>query len=147
MFDFLGQSRWISIFQKQLMSTCGLMCLWKKTSYLCFTSVTGLLSCWFCPTTCNFADKLRMHFCCTVSFLSPIQQCQTTRDIVFEWQCTFCCIYYRLMKRGLDVNHKHQLGWTALQVAVVNKNVQYAVVTLSIYHLICILFDLNIFVC
>jgi len=34
-----------------------------------------------------------------------------------------CCIF-RLMKRGLDVNHRHQLGWTALQVAVVNKNVQ-----------------------
>jgi len=29
-----------------------------------------------------------------------------------------------LVKQGIDVNQRHQLGWTALQVAVVNKNVQ-----------------------
>ena len=31
----------------------------------------------------------------------------------------------RLIKLGLDVNRRHELGWTALQVAVINKNVEY----------------------
>ncbi|KAI0232506.1 caseinolytic mitochondrial matrix peptidase chaperone subunit B [Lamellibrachia satsuma] len=37
----------------------------------------------------------------------------------------------RLIKLGLDVNRRHELGWTALQVAVINKNVEAARVLLA----------------
>ena len=31
---------------------------------------------------------------------------------------------FRLIKLGLDVNRRHELGWTALQVAVINRNME-----------------------
>ena len=35
--------------------------------------------------------------------------------------------FFRLVKLGLDVNRRHELGWTALQVVVINRNTRYIV--------------------
>ena len=38
--------------------------------------------------------------------------------------CICVLLSCRLVSLGLDVNKRHELGWTPLQVAVVNRNIR-----------------------